>query len=173
MNVKNLVKEGAVPVLAEGFHVEEIDPRLEKPVVAVADRLKIFGEGEIEVREVVTEENVALLIGLDLPNLHGTEEAVHEVGVILVIHGSGSIMGAVDYGLFPHGPRVRLCGSTAPDAREPVKKGLHALPDLLETQPICLNVHPVRIGDRAVTIAPRGEMTQEEDLGGGVRPVVQ
>jgi len=54
-----------------------------------------------------------------------------------------------------------------------VEQRLHALPDLLEAQPICLHVHAVRIGDLAVTIAGRGEMTKEKDLGGGLRAVVE
>jgi hypothetical protein len=54
-----------------------------------------------------------------------------------------------------------------------MEKGLHALPDLLETQPICLHVHAVRIGDPAVTIAGPGKTTKKQDLRGGLRALVQ
>lgn len=88
MDMEDIVEEGPVMVLAEGFHVVKIDPGLQKLIVAIANCLEVFGQSHVEVGKVVTEENVTLLVRLDVPNLDGLEEPMHMLRGVFPRHGA-------------------------------------------------------------------------------------
>jgi len=74
VDVQDLFKKCSVFVLAKSLHIVEVDALCPNGVVAVSDRLEIFGERHIKIGEIMAEEHVALHIGFDEAHLNGSQE---------------------------------------------------------------------------------------------------
>ena len=90
VNMEDLVEKRPVAVLAERFHVEEIDPGFEKFIVTVVNRLQVFSQGYIEISQIVAEKDMPLLVCFYIANLDRMEKAIQVLGGVLFSHGGES-----------------------------------------------------------------------------------
>ena len=86
VNMENLIEKRPVAVLAERFHIKEIDPGFEKFIVTVINRLQVFSQGYIEISQIVAEKDMPLLIRFYIANLDGMEKAIQVLRGVFLSH---------------------------------------------------------------------------------------